>query len=74
MQVANALRMAKDVEEKEREVEALKARVSDLMASMKMSETDRFIAISTNIDIIEKAVGKIVNALPPTPEPIKKPT
>lgn len=74
MQVANALRMAKAVEEKEKEVEALKARVGDLMASMKMSETDRFIAISTNIEIIEKAVGKIVNALPPTPEPIKKPT
>ncbi|BEM41797.1 hypothetical protein SME13J_04160 [Serratia marcescens] len=74
MQVANALRMAKSVEDKERELEAMKAKINDLMASMKMSETDRFIAISTNIEIIEKAVVKIVSALPPTPEPIKKPT
>lgn len=74
MQVANALRMAKSAEEKVKEVESLKAKVNEIMASVKMSETDRFIAISTNVEIIEKAVIKIIGALPPTPEPIKKPT
>ncbi|MGQ5983225.1 hypothetical protein [Serratia marcescens] len=74
MQVANALRMAKSAEEKVKEVESLKAKVNEIMASVKMSETDRFIAISTNVEIIEKAVSKIIGALPPTPEPIKKPT
>ncbi|HGM5351159.1 TPA: hypothetical protein ACKP19_004870 [Serratia marcescens] len=74
MQVANALRMAKYAEEKVKEVESLKAKVNEIMASVKMSETDRFIAISTNVEIIEKAVIKIIGALPPTPEPIKKPT
>jgi len=74
MQVANALRMAKSAEEKVKEVESLKTKVNEIMASVKMSETDRFIAISTNVEIIEKAVSKIIGALPPTPEPIKKPT
>lgn len=74
MQVASALRMARSAEDKAKEVESLKVKINELMTSMKMSETDRFIAISTNIEVIEKAVSKIIGVLPPTPEPIKKPT
>ncbi|MBA5202187.1 hypothetical protein H2Y57_00525 [Pectobacterium aroidearum] len=74
MQVANALRLAKSVDDKAKEIEALKARVNELMSTLKLSETDRFATISTNAEVIEKAISKIISALPPIPEPIKKPT
>ncbi|MBA0190366.1 hypothetical protein [Pectobacterium odoriferum] len=73
MKVANALRLAKSAEEKAKEVEVLKAKINDIMSTMKVTDTDRFITISTNAEIIEKAISKIIGALPPTPEPIKKP-
>jgi len=72
MQVANALRMAKAADDKAKEVEILKARISDLMLTIKMSETDRFKTIRNNAEVIEQAISKIIGALPPTPEPIKK--
>lgn len=74
MQIANALRMAKIANEKAKEVETLRARVGLLAASMVVPELDRFNAIRNNAEVIEKAIEKIINAIPPIPEPIKKPT
>ncbi|WP_327214672.1 hypothetical protein N0K21_11680 [Yersinia aleksiciae] len=34
------------------------------MATLNLSETDRFMRISQNADIIEKAIANITNALP----------
>lgn len=64
LQVANALRMVKVAEDRAREIEALKQRITELTSSMKLSETDRFMAISRNAEIIEKAINNITNALP----------
>lgn len=77
LQVANALRMAKVAEDRAREIEVLKQRITELTSSMKLSETDRFMTISRNAEIIEKAINNITNALPspfqPTKDPATKP-
>lgn len=78
MLVANALRAAKSLEEKNKEIESLREKNKELMAAIKVIESDRFITISKNAEVIEKAINNIINVLPPVPEPIpgpnKKPT
>ncbi|MDR7875675.1 TraY domain-containing protein [Yersinia mollaretii] len=64
MQVANALRMVKVAEDRAKEIERLKQRQAELMATLNLSETDRFMRISQNAEIIEKAIANITNALP----------
>lgn len=64
LQVANALRMVKIAEDRAKEIEVLKQRIIDLSASLNLSETDRFLKISQNAEVIEKAIKNITSALP----------
>jgi len=73
MLIANALRAAKSSEEKNKEIESLKEKNKELMAAIKVVESDRFITINKNAEVIEKAISNIINALPPVPEPVPRP-
>lgn len=64
MQVANALRMAKVAEARADEIATLKSRIDSLMSSVKLTETDRFMTISSNIETIEIAMKKIISVMP----------
>ncbi|MFK8259106.1 TraY domain-containing protein [Erwinia sp. AnSW2-5] len=64
MQVANALRMAKVSESRAEEIQNLKKRIESLMSSVKLTETDRFMTISSNIESIEVALKKIISVMP----------
>lgn len=64
MQVASALRMAKIAESRADEIEILKNRIDSLMSSLKLTETDRFMTIASNVEVIEVAIKKIVSAMP----------
>jgi len=78
MQVANALRMAKVSESRAEEIQNLKKRIESLMSSVKLTETDRFMTISSNIESIEVALKKIISVMPDgyieEKNDVKKPT
>ncbi len=64
MQVANALRMTKVAESRAEEIEALKNRIDSLLSSLKLTETDRFMTIASNVEAIEIAIKKISSVMP----------
>ncbi|KLU16516.1 MULTISPECIES: Arc family DNA-binding protein [Xenorhabdus] len=63
--IAELMRKAKSAEEKDEEINRLKKEEAELRSSLKLSETDRFMKISQQSEIIEKAVGLLIDALPP---------
>ncbi|CAM3962512.1 Arc family DNA-binding protein [Xenorhabdus thuongxuanensis] len=63
--VAELMRKANSVDEKNEEINRLKKEEAELRSSIKLSETDRFMKISQQSEIIEKAVGLLIDALPP---------
>lgn len=65
MQVANALRMSKIAEDRAKEIEKLNARLDVYVSSGKMTDTDRFMTINKNADVIDKAIKNIMNVIPP---------
>ncbi|MDX7988932.1 Arc family DNA-binding protein [Xenorhabdus sp. 12] len=63
--IAELMRKTKSIEEKDEEINRLKKEEAELRNSLKLSETDRFMKISQQSEIIEKAIGLLIDALPP---------
>ncbi|MGJ0579224.1 Arc family DNA-binding protein [Xenorhabdus bovienii] len=63
--IAELMRKANSVDEKNEEINKLKKEIVELYGSLKLSETDRFMKISQQSQVIEKAIKKLIDALPP---------
>ncbi|WP_340617470.1 Arc family DNA-binding protein [Xenorhabdus entomophaga] len=63
--VAKALRLEREVEKKDKEIEKLKMQVSLLAESTKISDMAKLDVIRKNIEMMKSAISKIETAIPP---------